>query len=526
MIFERRYNLLEEQLIRVVDNDGHEQRVTLPGVLRMLGADQVVAFPALRPHQRHAWHAFLVQLAVIALQRAKRTELPGSEEEWRRSVRALTAELWPGDEPWSLVAPIGQPAFLQPPVWRGNMDAYSHTVMTPDTLDMLVTAKNHDLKASVIYAAQPDDWLFALLTLQTMEGYSGRKNFGIARMNGGLANRPGVAFEPDGGAGKCFVSEVRTMLEHWDYFLEHYTQWHPHGELGQALLWLEEWDGEKALALGALHPLFIEVCRRVRIASAGERLVAVSANSEKSRLAAKELKGNIGDPWMPIKKAAGEALTVSRKGFDYGLLSQLLAGEDYVPAFFQQKMPAATDGYMVLRGRALVRGQGKTEGYHERRVLVPKKIARLIASRSAEQRIAEIVKKRIEDVQNMRAKVLRPALFSLLQQGPKEINYGSPTTKSQVEPYLRVLEEQVDREFFPDLWLALEAEEEAEQQKRWIEWIQKLREWASDILRMAEHEVPQADMRRYRARVRAEGLLWGSLRKHFSDIIERSNQDE
>ena len=36
--------------------------------------DQVEAFPALRPHQRHAWHAFLVQLGVIAMHKAGLTE--------------------------------------------------------------------------------------------------------------------------------------------------------------------------------------------------------------------------------------------------------------------------------------------------------------------------------------------------------------------------------------------------------------------------------------------------------------------
>ena len=233
-------------MIRVVDSDGDEQKVSLPDLLQMLVADRVASFPALRPHHRHAWHAFLVQLAVIALQRTGRNEVAQGAEEWKGCVRALTAE-WPDDEPWSLVAPIEQPAFMQPPVWQGNLEAFSRSVTTPDTLDMLVATKNHDIKSHVLYAAQPDDWLFALVTLQTMQGFSGRKNFGIARMNGGFSNRPGIALEPYGGMGMRFVYEVDMLLTHWENFSQPNDEMYPDGERGEALLWLKQWDGKESL---------------------------------------------------------------------------------------------------------------------------------------------------------------------------------------------------------------------------------------------------------------------------------------
>ena len=40
---------------------------------------------------------------------------------------------------------------------------------------MLVTSKNHDLKSAVAIQASLDDWIFALITLQTMEGWGGIK---------------------------------------------------------------------------------------------------------------------------------------------------------------------------------------------------------------------------------------------------------------------------------------------------------------------------------------------------------------
>ena len=64
---------------------------------------------------------------------------------------------------------------MQPPTssedkWKD----YKNRVETPDELDMLVTGKNHDLKVNVAVNPDLDDWLLALLTLQTMEGVYGR----------------------------------------------------------------------------------------------------------------------------------------------------------------------------------------------------------------------------------------------------------------------------------------------------------------------------------------------------------------
>ena len=59
-----RWNLLDEALIRwrcVARGDLHCS--SLPELMAAMAADTVRDFPALRPHQRHPWHAFLVQLA-------------------------------------------------------------------------------------------------------------------------------------------------------------------------------------------------------------------------------------------------------------------------------------------------------------------------------------------------------------------------------------------------------------------------------------------------------------------------------
>src|SRR5580692_8745788 len=56
-------NTLERALITVIDQTGASGPMTIPGVLAALTQDLITGFPALRAHQRHAWHSFLVLLA-------------------------------------------------------------------------------------------------------------------------------------------------------------------------------------------------------------------------------------------------------------------------------------------------------------------------------------------------------------------------------------------------------------------------------------------------------------------------------
>ena len=91
-------NILTEPLIRYRSLAGNLE-ASLPGVYAALMADEVIAFPALRPHQRHAWHSFLVQLGAMAMHRAGLDTPPETAEEWAELIRGLTSD-FPEDEPW------------------------------------------------------------------------------------------------------------------------------------------------------------------------------------------------------------------------------------------------------------------------------------------------------------------------------------------------------------------------------------------------------------------------------------------
>lgn len=206
-----RYSLLDDSLVSAVVRK-HQSRMamTLPEILSALVRDEIDDFPAVRPHQRHVWHALLVQLAAIWMDRSGATELPDESDAWRTALISLTPDD-PDGAAWSLVAPLDRPAFLQPPVPEGSLKGFK-VVRTPDALDMLVSSKNHDVKRDSMRLARPEHWLLALTSLQTQEGFLGAGNYGISRMNGGFASRPSVGLVPRGGPGRRFVRDVRQLV--------------------------------------------------------------------------------------------------------------------------------------------------------------------------------------------------------------------------------------------------------------------------------------------------------------------------
>ena len=376
-------NILTEPIIRVAPTGGAAVSVSLPETYALLMADRVEAFPALRPHQRHAWHAFLCQLGAMALYRAGASAPPGDTEGWQALLRGLTAE-WPEDEPWQLVvADITQPALMQPPAGSAALAAeFRNRVETPDELDMLVTSKNHDLKGSVVSQANADDWLFALVTLQTMEGFSGAGNYGISRMNGGLGNRPAFTLTPSTRIGRHIRRDIGALLEHRSSLIADYSV----VDGGVELLWTLPWDGaaSEALNLNKVGPFYIEVCRRVRLHQAAGRLYASRTTSKAARIVAKTLNGGVtGDPWALVDrrdKKGDKVLTLPKEGFTYRRVSDYFNAQEWTaPALLQLTAAEKAAGRdMQLVARATVRGQGKTEGYYERVIPLRPQAARAV----------------------------------------------------------------------------------------------------------------------------------------------------
>lgn len=429
------------------------ERLSLPALLTAMAQGKVTQFPALRPHQRAAWHMFLVQLASLALWKAKETAPPDDSATWVALLRGLTPS-HPDDVPWRMVVEDrSKPAFLQPPAPDGLKWS---SVATPDALDLLITARNHDLKRTVAREAEVEDWLFALVSLQTSEGYGGAGNHGVARMNGGSSSRPMLGLAP--ALGKDYAlhpsdwwkRDVKRLLA---------ERQAGHGlelgrEGGPALLWCLDWPEGKQLDLRELDPWFIEICRRVRLVGTEQAPAAVRATSKASRIDAKAYRGNVGDPWAPVHKGDGKSLTLGGGDFGYQKMAELLFSGDWkVPLLATlgpEEQKRASD--MLLVAEALSRGNSKTEGFKSRVIPVPDTAVRLFQSPNA----AQISKIQMDEIKAF-DEALRNAIALLAGRGDRDRVGKSQYALSR--PARDRFDRTADTLFFPHLWERLAAAE-------------------------------------------------------------------
>ena len=499
-------NIINQPLLRITTTEGTRSE-PLPDVYVALMADQVDAFPALRPHQRHSWHAFLVQLGAIAMHRAGVTEPPEDAAAWADLIRALTPE-FPDDEPWKLVVDdITKPALMQPPASSPDMEKdYKGVVATPDELDMLVTSKNHDLKAAAASYARADDWIFALVSLQTMEGFGGAGNYGISRMNGGLGSRPAFSLAPRGGPGAHVRRDIEALLS--DY---------PVGSGTRNLLWLLPWDGASAQRLlpTELAPLYIEVCRRIRLRrdEAGN-IHAIRTSSKAARIEGKEIKGRTGDPWTPHNgNRDGLPLTLAAGGFNYKRVKEYLLDWEKPDLLKPTADERQSDETMQLVARAMVRGQGKTEGYFERSIPVRSKTRDAMTRRTGRDSMAdlgELAKSRLDRIAIIQ-RILSHAIQTFAARGDSD--NVSPEHRQLARPWLNRLDEIIDDRFFDDLQDEFEADGETAREVIHNDWLRDfVLPHARRILGDAADSLPCPSIHRYRARENATGLFEGRLR--------------
>ncbi len=500
------YSLLDEPLIRTRSaHDGAAVPYSLPGLLTALVRDDVRDFPALRPHQRHPWHAFLVQLAAMALHRTGASEPLTTPEEWRESLSALTsAEA--DDSAWCLVTPHDQPAFMQPPVPGGDVTGWKDDQSTPDLLDILATSKNHDLKQERMRYAAPDDWIFALVTLQTAAPFPGKGNYGVARMNGGSSSRPGVGVQPPFGPGRRWYRDVRIALAERSRIVEQFG-YRDHDGIG--LLWLHCWDGESTFSFADFDPFFLEICRRVRLIRQGSRLKALRSTSKGPRIAkaeAQNRKGNTGDLWTPVEIVGAKSLGISASGFDYRRTAELLFGREYQrpPA----QIPTSEDDVegLMMSARAIAGGQSKTDGYHERHVPIPGRTRKLLIARRLDE-LAVIATARIEIIAAVRA-VLWAALATLFDKGGEDDKFSDGATEKAAK-FCRPFEQQEDSRFFYDMDPEVESDDPEEVRLRWSLGVASR---AETVLEHAFSAGPRNAEHRYRARAAALNRFWSGLR--------------
>ena len=518
------YNLLHEPLIRYKTNCGNVTHGTLPQVYSALILREIAAFPALRPHQRHAWHAFLVQLGAMALHRSgrDRAPFPDAGEEWNDLISCLTSD-FPDGEPWQMVASeLTRPAFMQPPATSEAREAdFRYVMTTPDELDVLVTSRNHELKVRVAAGAQCDDWVFALVTLQTMEGYRGGHNYGISRMPSGYGNRSAFSFTPTTDPCGHFLHDLSVLLRERHRLLSE----HDLDDAGLELLWTVPWDGRRAekLALSQLDPLYIEVCRRIRLRERDGTISALRAPSEDRRII--DYKGLAGDPWMPVGNSANARGTppafLGSRRFNYERVIQGLLSADWTRPALLNSSYISGDGYLVARG--MLRGEGSTGGYHERVIPLRRRMLLLLGSQRADSLLSDLARQRIEQSAIVQ-RALRYGIAAFASGGSNR----APTREelSRAGPWVAKLNAIIDESFFSDLQDELEDGTEPGRQKIRKEWAMQMVRNAERLLAQAAASLPCRHVFRLRAKSAAERAFWGTLRgpSGIPDLLQPTNQ--
>lgn len=515
-------NLLFDPLISVQRHDGSVERRTLPDVMAALSTDQVHDFPGLRPHQRTAWHSLLVQVGALGCLHQGSAVPTGSGDEWRDWLLSLTPD-WPNGEAWALTNEnVQQPAFLQAPEPSGALDGFKE-VLCADDLDVLPTSKNHDVKQSSMPHAVPEEWIFALMCLQTQQGFLGAGNYGISRMNGGFSNRPFFGVRPQGGPGRWFQRDLRELLSTRPLLLSNNPAFPARG--GLALVWLEPWDGTRSLPLSHLDVWYVEICRRVRLqASDNIQITGKVAGSKVARIDSKGLLGRTGDPWTPLVADGSDfkALTSQRHTFSYrSLVPLLFGGGGHDETVRRAPMQIVSDqddrdGLRIITS-ALVRGQGKTEGFYERSIPISR-VARQGFTYVPTDAAGKYAQERVDEAAVMSRDVLYPAALAIFTGAPSpgERKRDDDTAKARARLVCDAFERTVDSDFFEALNEELDViDDETARDAVRRTWLRTIEDRARHTLEEALARSPDSAVRHYRTRARSLALFEARFLRHF-----------
>ncbi|WP_018234386.1 type I-E CRISPR-associated protein Cse1/CasA [Thioalkalivibrio thiocyanodenitrificans] len=518
------HDLLTDPLIGVLIDD-EPRSASLPEVLALLSEGRIDGYTGLRAHQSDSWHVFLVQLAAAILARHPTDTLPVDVSYWRDGLLELAegqASAW-----HLLEEDVTKPAFLQHPwsSWKDEAEAYGVKfddqgrvksikikAHTPDQLDVVLTSRNHDVKACRVSDADVEAWLFALLMHQTTNGYLG-KGYGVVRMYTGTGNRPIVSWTSDRHPARRFQEEAMLVRDMRKDLLMRYG----YRDDGHVLTWVKPWgrsEHQYEDALQGLDPCFIEACRTVRLRpNTAGGVVALNAPRKGRQIGPKSMEeGDVGDPWIPLnlQKEKPVALNVSKSGFTPKLVTNLLFEQGFELTALQKARAGGTAGWLIAS--ALARGQGKTEGFHRLELPVPAKVKAALFSRegaSARERGAKCAQDLLADAKNA-AGALRTALFILAEGGPGQADFQKKAIKSWVDASASAFEQSWPQHYYPALWRAFDEPTETV----FSNWRRELVAITRELLDTAVQRLPTPGSRRWRALTRSHAELTRALRKH------------
>ena len=502
-------NLLDERLLHYRRTDtGQRVSTTLPELFVAMTQDHVRDFPALRTHQRHPWHAFLVQLAAIAMHRSDREKPFETAIEWRAALLAISPDHADGAG-WWLVSPVNKPAFMQAPVFIG-LDSKWENKSAPDEIDVIKASKNHDLKAQRMTRTTPEDWIFSIVSLQTQSPSDSGSYKESSRMDGGWGRRPGVGIIPPGGYGSRWLRDLKILLAE----RQHIAERHGFNLKGIAIAWLLPWDGSAASAfsISELDPFYIEISRRIRLTCEAGVLSAKTTTTPNARI--QSIGGGLtGDIWSPIDedKDGRKVFTARPYGFGYRTAVNLLVPSkiEFSPAMKPQRFDPVVG--LKLNMESIAWGPKNTNaGYHKREITVGKKLAVMLASANKAEidEVAAISKSRVEQLSEITWMLGQALMVLLTQDSFSESKKKDEALKERVKRFSQPFESQCDAEFFSELFAEIEA---SDREGVRSQWLRTLVGRAESVLQSAFVAGPQSGQQRYRVQSAALDRLHSAM---------------
>jgi CRISPR system Cascade subunit CasA len=422
-----------------------------------------------------------------------------------------------------VVDDVTKPAFMQPPVPPGSGDPHRTPIETADDLDVLVTAKNHGVKQGISIDASPAAWVAALVISQTCGDYSAagaqERYYGTVRRNGSYATRPFVGLVPPNGLGAHWRRDITVLLQRREWFYERVQAFAEAG--GNALPWCLPWDGQRSLGLEDLDPWFIEICRRVRLyRDQTGTITAKRVGSAAERIIAKNYKGNVGDPWIPIGLSNDSVAynTAPR----YAVMSEVLFdANNWLRPLLLDWHKGIDPPNMKARFDIIVRGDGKTKGHHVREVPIEGE-ARLLLFQSdnGRDRLAKLSGEMVEHAGTLRNKVLKIPLLTLIQSGEATVDFRDKMANAWARPWLDQVDQEIEPVFFDHRFARAEQRGVADRA-----WVLFLINAAQRIFARAAAAMPIAGARRLKALAVAEDKLGGLFHANFKGYLAQSAEE-
>lgn len=266
-------------------------------------------------------------------------------------------------------------------------------------------------------------------------------------------------------------------------------------------------------------------------------MVAHVANSELERINTGKIKGKkgsgglngvTGDPWTPIAVEERRALTTTESGFSWEQMRKLMFGKGRDAWTLPLLATARTDdpsGAVTLRARAIGTKDKKTQGFHQREIIIPAgaRARGALSDDDAERQAwADRAEMHAEDASTFADKILKPALLSAFEKGSDEVNFKNVGALAAAQPFLDQFDADVDAAFFPALW----GDDGAPPEVTRTAWRKQLKAFAEDAIAAGLEAGPRTADRRFLAEARARRVFRGALFKNFEEFKPAQTEDD